>query len=358
MKKQIPIFQASKEIFKIIRIILQNNTSLLSLNFSLNDCQSRSAFFLKHLLYFRISELHVGMWLVSHKLFWICILSFSPLLQNLEEKVWGQSITLRSWNTGNCLFSSMMSQVLYCAYNIQLHQKQRIWKYLWGTTQSRVCCWTAYAPCMYLALALQSVSFCWWRIVLLLHGQGCCHVGPAALTASLLLKDFQCFSFNTKFLQLICTISWTKRDHNSQGNDAVLAGNHETQAPKCFSRPCSPTFVHELQFADGECYGIAGAEPQERRVPPAELKGCTGGEGGGNEATLLWRSGTLQERVRGEEAACCDKGEPAHPQKKKRKKKKSPALLVSTDEAWGWSIEGCRSSRECICENPKELHNL
>lgn len=36
--------------------------------------------------------------------------------------------------------------------------------------------------------------------VAVLHGQDCCHVGPADLTASLLLKDFQCFSFNTSAL--------------------------------------------------------------------------------------------------------------------------------------------------------------
>lgn len=107
-------------------------------------------------------------------------------------------------------------------------------------------------------------------------------MGPAAVTASLLLlKDFQYLSFNTEVLQLICTISWTKRDHNSQRNDTVLAGNCETKASKHFSKPCSPTFIHELKFADGECCGIAGTEPQEMRVPPAELKGCTGGEGGG-----------------------------------------------------------------------------
>lgn len=54
------------------------------------------------------------------------------------------------------------------------------------------------------------------------HGQDCCHVGPAALTASLLLKDFQYFSLNTGVLQLICTISWTKRDHNSQRDCTLL----------------------------------------------------------------------------------------------------------------------------------------
>lgn len=139
--------------------------------------------------------------------------------------------------------------------------------------------------------------------VALLHGQDCCHMGPAALTASLLLKDFQYFSFNTEVLQLVCTISWTKRDHNSQRNDTVLAGNCETKASKHLLKSCSPTFVHELKFADGECCGIAGTDPQETQVPPAELKGCTGGEGGGNEATLLWRSGALQHGDQGEEAA-------------------------------------------------------
>lgn len=88
-------------------------------------------------------------------------------------------------------------------------------------------------------------------------------------------------------------------------------------------------FVHELKFADGECCGVAGTEPRETRVPPAELKGCTGGEGGGKEATLLWRSGVLQDDDQGEEAACwacCDKGVPAilSPSKKKKRKKTQP----------------------------------
>lgn len=72
-------------------------------------------------------------------------------------------------------------------------------------TQSCVCCWIA--PYTHLVLL----------------GQDCCCVGRVPLTAFLLLKDFLCFSFNTEVLQLICTISWTKRDHNSQRNDTVLA---------------------------------------------------------------------------------------------------------------------------------------
>lgn len=86
----------------------------------------------------------------------------------------------------------------------------------------------------------------------------------------------------------------------------IRTGNCETKASKHFSKSCSPMFVRELKFADGECSGIAGTEPRETWVPPAELKGCTGGERGGNEATLLWRSGVLQDgdRGEGEEAAC------------------------------------------------------
>lgn len=44
-----------------------------------------------------------------------------------------------------------------------------------------------------------------------LHWQDCCDVGPAALTMSLLLKDFQNFPFNIEVLQLFCTIFLTKR---------------------------------------------------------------------------------------------------------------------------------------------------
>lgn len=96
--------------------------------------------------------------------------------------------------------------------------------------------------------------------VALLHRQNCCHVGPAAVTASLLLlQDFQHFSFNTEVLQLICMISWTKRDRNSQRNYTVLVGNYETKDSKYFSKPCSRIFIHELKVADGEFCGIAGA---------------------------------------------------------------------------------------------------
>lgn len=84
----------------------------------------------------------------------------------------------------------------------------------------------------------------------------------------------------------------------------ILAGNCETKASEHFSKSCSPMFVRELKFADGKCCGIAGTESRETWVPLAELKGCTGGEGEGNEATLLWRSGVLQDGDRGEEAAC------------------------------------------------------
>lgn len=48
--------------------------------------------------------------------------------------------------------------------------------------------------------------------VALPHRQDRCHVGPAAPTASLLLKVFRYFAFNTEGLQLISTISWTKGD--------------------------------------------------------------------------------------------------------------------------------------------------
>lgn len=72
------------------------------------------------------------------------------------------------------------------------------------------------------------IHSCWFSVGLILlvencvalpHRQDRCHVGPAALTASLLLKVFQYFAFNTEGLKLISTISWTKGDRNSQRND-------------------------------------------------------------------------------------------------------------------------------------------
>lgn len=154
----------------------------------------------------------------------------------------------------------------------------------------------------------------------LLHRQDCCHVGPAALTASVLLKAFQYFSFNTGVLQLICTISWKKEIITPRAT--VPCWNCDAKASKHFSKSCSPTFIHELKFADGECCGIAGTEPQEMRVPPAELKGCTGGEEGGNEAFLLCRSGALQDGDRGRKLPAelaATKG--SQPQKKPKSKK-------------------------------------
>lgn len=93
-------------------------------------------------------------------------------------------------------------------------------KVSWKMTRSCVCCWIA--PYTYLILL----------------GQDCCCVGRVALTAFLLLKDFLVFSFNSEVLQLICTISWRKRDHNSQRDDTVLAVNSETKASEHFSKSC------------------------------------------------------------------------------------------------------------------------
>lgn len=127
-----------------------------------------------------------------------------------------------------------------------------------------------------------------------------------------------------------------KNNHRSQRNGSVLARNCETKFFKQLSKPCSSTFVCELKFADGKCCGVAGTEPQERWVPPAELKDSTGGEGG---EEMKQRSCGDQEHCRmviGERKLPAElamtKGSQlsSHPQKKE---KKSTALLICTDEA-------------------------
>lgn len=168
--------------------------------------------------------------------------------------------------------------------------------------------------------------------VALLHRRNCCHVGPAAVTASLLLlQDFQRFSFNSEVLQLICMISRTKTDHNSQRNYTVLAGNYVTNDSKYFSKPCSPIFIHELKVADGEFCGIAGAS--------GDVGVSCRAEG------LHWRRGRRkmkqlpcrdQERCRmviGERKLLAVTREASHPLTFKKSKRKSTTVLVSTDEA-------------------------
>lgn len=202
-------------------------------------------------------------------------------------------------------------------------------KVSWKMTWSCVCCWIA--PYTYLILL----------------GQDCCCVGRVALTAFLLLKDFLFFSFNSEVLQLICTISWTKRDHNSQRDDTVLVVNSETKAPEHFSKSCLPcSFWARLcrwwMHAGMEAQGDTGS-PVEEEAPE---------ERGGNEATVLWRSGALRDGDQGEAAeAAGTKGSQlsSHLQEKNNRNINYPPCK----HKWriGWSVQGYLSSREYICKN-------
>lgn len=180
--------------------------------------------------------------------------------------------------------------------------------------------------------------------VAVLHRQNCCHVGPAAVTASLLLlQDFQHFSFNSEVLQLICMISWTKPDHNSQRNYTVLAGNYETKDTKYFFKALL-TYIHSWAkscrwWVLWHCRSLRrrGCFLQSWRAAPEEREEE-------NEATPLQRSGALQDGDRGEEAACCDqRSQPSsHLQKKQ---KKINHRTCKHRRGIGWSIQGCLSSR-------------
>lgn len=66
-------------------------------------------------------------------------------------------------------------------------------------------------------------------------------------------------------------------------------------------------------------------------MPPAELKGCAGGEGGGNEAFLLWTSRALQDGDGGRKLPAelaATKGRQA--QKTKSKKTQQPKQPASS----------------------------
>lgn len=194
--------------------------------------------------------------------------------------------------------------------------------------------------------------------VAVLLGHDCCCVGCVTLTAFLLLKDFLCFSFNAEVLQLICTISWTKRDHNSQRSDTVLAMNCETKASEHFSKLCLLcSFWARICRCWVHCWN-GGSEDMGSSV---ELKGNTRGKRGKWSNSLVeirsaagWRSGRgsyllslLWQRGASYPLTC-------------RKKSNRKISCPPCKHRWriSWSVQGYLSSRQCICKDPEGLHNL